>query len=170
MSNNQSFIPAHEVAGIRNRAIKRAEDRVEEREHLRLEIKSRKLLNGMHDIFYTLISGVEFSPFQDENDVDEDGRQIKRIVPLSRDRIAALKAAADVSDKLLKKVLPDLKQIEMVEEGGGKEGKILEDIELANRLRVYMESLNKRGVIIPMKTEMIEDAVIVDEQPLDFLK
>lgn len=166
--NKQTFIPAHEVEGIRNRAIKRAEDRVEEREHLRLEIKSRELLTGMHDIFYTLISGVEVSPFKD---IDEDGREVNRVVPLSRDRIASLKAAADVSDKLLKKVLPDLKQIEMVDPGGKGEGRILENIELANRMRLYIESLNKRGVVIPIRPgDQIVEAEFTAEQPLDFLK
>jgi len=169
--SNQSFIPAHEVEGIRNRAVKRAEDRVEEREHLRLEIESRKLLSGMHDIFHTLISGVEVSAFQDTDDIDDDGRQIQRIVPLSRDRVASLKAAADVADKLLKKVLPDLKQIEMVDPGGKGEGRILENIELANRMRLYIESLNKRGVVIPIRPgDQIVEAEFTTEQPLDFLK
>ncbi len=158
--NNQSFVPAHELEGIRERGIKRAERRVEEREHLRLEIKSRKLIEEMQAAAFMLYAGVDIC----DAIMDEDG--LPAIIPLTRDRIAGLKAAADISDKLLKKVLPDLKQIELQDGGQQGEGRILENIELSNRMRIYMEAISKRGMI-PRKADFVEGELVDD--PLGFL-
>jgi len=152
---NANFIPEHELAGIRERGIKRAEKRVEEREHLRLEIKSRELINKMQDAALMLFFGYEANP----NDPDV-------LVPMSRDRIASLKAGADVADRLLKKVLPDLKQVELQDGGNNGEGRILENIELDNRMRLYLQALEKRGTVVPIRQEEVE--VIVEDE-MDFL-
>lgn len=159
MSKNiQSFVPAHELEGIRNRGIKRAENRVEEREHLRLEIQSRKIIEKMQEAAFMLYLGVE--AFTD----DLTGVTVLR--PLGRDRIASLKAAADISDKLLKKVLPDLKQIELQDSTAGGEGRILENTDLNNRMRIYVDALEKRA--LANDAIEIEEAVIVDDD-LGFL-
>jgi len=156
--NNLSFVPNHELEGIRNRAIKRAENKVEEREHLRLEIKSRKMIEEMQEAAIMLFTGVEL--FEDK----ETGEAVLR--PLGRDRIASLKAGADIADKLLKKVLPDLKQIELQDSTGGGEGRILENTDLSNRMRLYVEALEKRAAI--NDAAEMEEAVIVEEA-VDFL-
>jgi len=65
--------------------------------------------------------------------------------PLTRDRIAGLKAAADVAGRLLNKVLPDLKQVELDDKTKQEADRILQDIELDNRMRLYIESKAKRG-------------------------
>ncbi len=161
--NNQSFVPAHELEGIRERGIKRAERRVEEREHLRLEIKSRKLIEEMQDAAFMLFTGVDIR----DDIMDENGRPA--IIPLTRDRIAGLKAAADISDKLLKKVLPDLKQIELQDGGQQGEGRILENIELSNRMRIYMEAIGKRGTVT-RNVEFVEGELVDDSDEMDFLK
>ena len=156
-TNVTPFVPEHELKGIQERAIKRAENRVEEREHLRLEIKARKLIEEMQQAAMVLYFGYEELPLQ-------PGETVPKFARLGRDRIAALKAAADISDKLLKKVLPDLKQIELTEGEGGAEGRILENIDLDNRMRIYVEALAKRQ----LAAMPIEDAIIVDD--MDFLK
>lgn len=151
---NQSFIPAHELEGIRERGIKRAERRVEEREHLRLEIQSRKHILEMEAAAFILYEGYE--PIADR----DTGEMTLR--PIGRDRVASLKAAADISEKLLRKVLPDLKQVEIQTDSNGGEGRILENTDLSNRMRLYMEAIQQRTINPP-----IEDAVIVEE--VDFL-
>ena len=158
--NNQSFIPNHELEGIRNRGIKRAEDRVEEREHLRLEIQSRKLIEEMQGAAFLLYTGVDVKTDVDTNE--------SVIIPLTRDRIAGLKAAADISDKLLKKVLPDLKQIELQDGGQSGEGRILENTDLSNRMRIYAEAIEQRR--LAALSDEIEDAVFVEDDGMDFLK
>jgi hypothetical protein len=158
--NNLSFVPNHELEGIRNRAIKRAEGRVEEREHLRLEIKSRKLIEEMQEAAMMLFTGCEL--FTDE----ETGVAVLR--PLGRDRIASLKAGADIADKLLKKVLPDLKQIELQDGGQSDSGRLLENTDISNRMRLYVEALQRRALANDATELAIEDAVIVEPE-VDFL-
>ena len=155
---NPKIVPEHELAGIRERGIKRAERRVEEREHLRLEIHSRKLIVEMQDAAIKLFLGIE-----------ESHNEAGLYVPLTRDRIAGLKAGADIADKLLKKVLPDLKQVELTAGNNDGEGRILENIELDNRMRLYLAALEKRGTVIPMHpAEEVVEAELV-EPDMDFL-
>jgi len=145
---NPRIVPEHELDGIRKRGIQRAERRVEEREHLRLEIKARKLLEDTHTAVDKLFLGIEESPTQPG-----------LIVPLTRDRIAAIKAGADIAAKLLNKVLPDLKQVEIRADETKDAERILESIDISNRLRIYKESANRRDAA----------AVVVVEDPLEFL-
>lgn len=147
--NPRKSVPDHEIDGIRKRGIKRAERRVEEREHLRLEIKTRKLIEGMQDTVVTLIRGTEESSM-------EPGLE----VPLTRDRITALKAAADISGRLLNKTLPDLKQVEIRDDEAKEAGRILESIDISNRLRIYKEAIARRE-------STFEE---VEEDTMDFLR
>lgn len=151
---NPRLVPEHELAGIRSRAIKRAARRLEEREHLRLEIKSRKLMEEMHVATFKLFAGVEESP-------TEPGL----IVPLTRDRIAALKAGADIAAKMLNKVLPDLKQVELKEEDSQNAERTLNSISLDNHLRLYLDAVAQRNA----ERDTAVEAEIVSD-PEEFLK
>jgi len=147
-------VAQHEIDSMKDRAIKRAERRVEEREHLRLEIQTRRHLIDMASIADLLHAGYYPNP----NDPDNP----EAIILLTLDRIASLKAAADIKDKLIRKVLPDLKQVEITEDEKTTGGKILENIELSNRLRLYLESLAKRGAEIDITPTLVPE-------PVDFL-
>ncbi len=87
-----------------DRAMKRAEKRVEEREHLRLELKAREYIHTVHGIIDCLVDGHE--------DMKMQGGQVER-VPLSKPRVQALKIAMDGSLRLLDRVLPPLKAVEV---------------------------------------------------------
>ncbi|RLD78548.1 MAG: hypothetical protein DRJ15_11350 [Bacteroidetes bacterium] len=135
-----------EVATLRKSAIGRAERRVEHREHLRLEIKSRDLLQNIHTAIDTLYRGTE--PDNDDPDL---------MIPLTKDRVASINAAATLSDRLLKKVLPDLKQVEIREDEEQRGERLLESVDLSNRLRIYLQAVEER------------DASVVYNQVPDFL-
>ena len=81
-------------------ARRRAVRRVEEREHLRLELKAREYIHTIHGIVDTLKAGEE---------TDRDGE----VWRLSKERIQALKAAGDMSLRMLDRVLPPLKAVEI---------------------------------------------------------
>lgn len=91
----------------RTRALKR----YEEREHLRFELKARGYIQLCHEVADTLQLGRE----QVEN---AEGQMVDR--ELSRVRVQALKASADIALRLLDRVLPPLKAIE-VEDSPGKD-------------------------------------------------
>lgn len=98
-----------EGSALYDRAIKRAEKRVEEREHLRLELKAREYIHTVHGIIDTLCTGYEQHPM-------EDGSEQR--VPLDRGRVQALKTAMDGSLRLLDRVLPPLKAVEVTRAPG----------------------------------------------------
>lgn len=152
---NRTFVPEHEMQGIRDRAINRAEKKFEAREHLRLEIKSRRLLDDLDATVIVLRDGVEPIVDRDTGEID--------LRPIGRDRVASLKAGADIALKLLNKVLPDIKQVEIQDSSNGGEGRILENTDLSNRMRLYMEAVQQRGIEEPV----IVDAEIVED--VDFL-
>lgn len=104
--------------------------RIANREELRLSVEAEKLIHVVHQSVFTLFSGME----------EVDTPEGKEVVPLSRDRIAALKAASDISHKMLGKILPDLKQVELTDADRNNIGEVLQDIELDNRLRIYLEA------------------------------
>ena len=92
----------------RNRQEKRYRDeqarkQYHEREHLRGEIKSRKYIRVIDDVVDLLKAGRE--------PVFEDG--VTGFRELDRTRQAGLKAAAELSLRMLSKTMPDLKQIEL---------------------------------------------------------
>lgn len=95
------LISPEERVRIHKRAQERAAAKVKEREDLRNEIEVRKLIFDMMAVESTLIRGYE--PNLNDPNV---------YIPLDNTRISALKAAADVANKLLAKVMPDLKSIE----------------------------------------------------------
>lgn len=102
MSNILSLADRHEAA---ERARKRAEDRIEEREHIRLELKTREYIQVTHQAIDVLIKG-----YETQRDAST-GMEME--VPLDRSRVQAIKASADLSLRLLNKVLPDLKAVEV---------------------------------------------------------
>ena len=85
------------------RAKKRALSAIEEREHLRLEIDTRLILQRMSATINTLVQGWEEVQ-------TATGETIQQ--PLSRERIQALKAASDIDKTLLDRVLPPLRPVE----------------------------------------------------------
>lgn len=98
------WLSTPERRDIRQEARRRALKRVEEREHLRLELKAREYINTCHGIAETLVHGYE------EHRGEQGG--VER-VELSRARVQALKTAADISLRLLDRVLPPLKAVEV---------------------------------------------------------
>lgn len=82
----------------------KARKQFDEREHLRAEIPSRKLVQDVINIGDILHAGKE-AVMLPSGHVEE--------MELDRTRINALKSAADIKFKLLAKTVPDLKQIEL---------------------------------------------------------
>lgn len=82
----------------------KARKQFDEREHLRAEIPSRKLVMDVINIGDILHAGKEavMLPSGQREEME-----------LDRTRINALKSAADIKFKLLAKTVPDLKQIEL---------------------------------------------------------
>ena len=110
-------------------AKKRAGSRVEEREHLRLEIKARDILQRMGATVDTLIMGYE--------DVETQvGDTIQQ--PLTRDRIFALKAASDIDKTLLDRVLPVLRSVDVQPEEEFDDPMKLTDNDLRRQLSNFM--------------------------------
>ncbi len=102
--SSRHLISSSDQTAIRQEARARALRRVEEREHLRLELKAREYINTCHGIAQTLTQGYE--------DRQDQLGGIER-VELSRARVQALKTAADISLRLLDRVLPPLKAVEV---------------------------------------------------------
>ena len=118
---------------------------------LREAIQGEQVLLSIGDILDRLMQGQEPSP---------DGGPP---LPLDSERIAALKGAMDGHFKLLNKVLPDLRSVELT----GADGEALipkaevSNIELAARLLYLARSA---GVTVDAEVEEAED------EGLDFLK
>lgn len=144
--------PYASLEEIQKAGAERAIRRYENREHLRLEIQSRKHINEMEKAAFALFLGYE-----------EDALEPGVLRPIGRERAASLKAAADIAEKLLRKVLPDLKQIEMQTKDDKDDSAILQDIELSNRLRLYIQSKAKRGedIAVTAVTSINESSDVV---------
>ena len=99
-----SLLTSRDRQSAIERARERAEKRIEEREHLRLELKAREYIHTVHGIIDCLVEGQE--------DLRMQGGQVER-VPLTRQRVQALKTAMDGSLRLLDRVLPPLKAVEV---------------------------------------------------------
>ena len=142
MSNIFSLAERQEIA---ERARKRAEDRIEEREHIRLELKTREYIQVTHQSIDLLLRGSE--RITDPN----TGAEIE--VPLDRARVQSVKAAADLSLRLLAKVLPDLKAIEV----GDSPEKAADPKTLSTQeLMALVQKLGQRPPV------QIEDAEVVE--------
>jgi len=97
-----------------------------------------------------------------------DGQEARggEAVPLDGERISALGKALDGHFKLLNKVLPDLKSVELTGSDGGPlqvMGRQVSDIELAARLLWH---LRKQGTTVEGEVEAEEPP---GERSLDFL-
>lgn len=145
---------------VKARTQQKALKTVKEREHLRLEIQARGLIEGMQEDVVKLRYGIEFSQ------ILKDDAGNAAVVPLTKDRITSIKCAADIAGKLLDKVLPSLKQVELTDDKGDIEGMVLGDIELDNRLRLYIEASEARKDKDVLDVNVISDAEIIEE---DFL-
>lgn len=124
-------LSAKERAEARARAEKRALRKIDEREHLRLEIQTRAILEEMAQAVQTLRRGYE----EIRTPVGDVMEQ-----PLSRERIQAIKAAMDINKTLLDRVLPPLKPVEVRqdEEEVKLPPGIMSDRELQSTLAGYM--------------------------------
>lgn len=144
------FLSEEERREAKARAKKRAKHQIQEREHLRLEIEARAIIQRMGATVNTFIQGYE--------DVTTPvGDVIQQ--PLSRDRIAALKAASDIDKVLLDRVLPPLKAVEVKKEEAFEDPAKMTDNDLRQTLSKYM------GV----SKELIDRATGSPSIPKDFL-
>ena len=134
-----------------DRAMKRAEKRVEEREHLRLELKAREYIHTVHGIIDCLVLGHE--------DMQMQGGQVER-VPLSRQRVQALKTAMDGSLRLLDRVLPPLKAVE-VQKAPEEQGLSMTQISTNDLLKI---ALARQERVIEVD---VEDPVPEEKPPWD---
>lgn len=126
------------------RAVARAERRLEEREHLRLELKAREYIHTVHGIIDTLVEGYE--------DIRPYGTEPERI-PLSRQRVQALKTAMDGSLRLLDRVLPPLKAVE-VQKSPEEEGLSMHQLSTHDLLKI---ALARREVVVEGECEVIKE-------------
>ena len=149
MSNIFSLAERYEIA---DRARKRAEDRIEEREHIRLELKTREYIQVTHQSIDLLLKG-------SERIIDPNtGAEIE--VPLDRARVQSVKAAADLSLRLLAKVLPDLKAIEV----GDSPEKAADPKNLSTQeLMALIHKLGHRATVEIEEAEIVESPQ--DEMP-----
>lgn len=103
---HRHYLTSEDQAAAKNRAKNRALGKLEEREHLRLEIKTRDILQRLGAAVSTLIQGYE--------DIRTPVGDVIQ-VPLTRERIASLKAAADIDKTLLDRTLPALRPVELAQ-------------------------------------------------------
>ena len=130
MLDHRHHLSPEEFRQAKSRARVREQDRIDEREHLRLEIPTRAILERMGATIATFIQGYE--------DVTTAMGDIIQ-QPLTRERIAALKAASDIDKTLLDRVLPALKAVEPEkQEELMKDPASLTDNELRQTLAKYM--------------------------------
>lgn len=137
------FLSPIEQRDVRLRAQKRALDRVEEREHLRLELKARAYITTCHDIAETLTRGYE-------DRVTQEGDQER--VELSRARVQSLKAAAEISLRLLDRVLPPLKAVEV----NDSPEKTLDDVHKMSDAELAM-LIRKQRAAIPGEYRVVDE-------------
>ena len=118
-----------------------AEDHLEQREYLRNEIAARMHVKDLETIALVLFCGQEA--------VKDPLGPEPRMVVLDRDRTSQLTAAANVKLSLLKKVLPDIKSMELTGAGGEDLGtdRAMAELELRNRLRAILTGASLPNVI-----------------------
>jgi hypothetical protein len=114
---------------IRHRGRHRALKNIEEREKLRLKLEGAGLLERAQDGTFFLLSGYMADPSDPE-----------QLIPISNEVRQSVKAGIDSALKLLNKILPDLRQVELSQKSEKDADAILNDIELENRLRIYTEA------------------------------
>jgi hypothetical protein len=143
-----------EAAKLRalQRRKKDAQETIEQREYLRHEIEARQHVQDLETIALMLFSGKEATSDPVTGEVV--------MVPLDKDRTSQLQAAANVKQGLLKKVLPDIKAVELTGAGGEDLGtdKAMAELELRNRLRAILTGQSV-PVVIEGKVDSAADKV-----------
>lgn len=140
-----SELTEHEKDQSRLRALQRrkseAGNQLEQREYLRHEIAARVHVKDLETIALVLFCGHEA--------VKDPVLEEPRMVPLDKDRTSQLTAAANVKLSLLKKVLPDIKAMELTGAGGEDLGtdRAMAELELRNRLRAILTGQSLPAVI-----------------------
>jgi len=144
---------AQEKAAVKLRALHRrkkdAAQQLEQREYLRHEIAARIHVEDLETIALILFSGTEAV-------LDADTDEIA-MVPLDKERVAQLAAAASVKSGLLKKVLPDIKAVELTGAGGEELGtdRQMSELELKNRLRAVLTRQSVPSVLEHQPEEQV---------------
>ncbi len=117
-----------------------AGDKLEEREYLRHEIQARMHVQDLETIASMLYSGYEVVHALGGGE-GEAGEGPVTMVPIDKARTAQLLGAANVKLSLLKKVLPDIKAMELTGAGGEELGtdRVMALLELKNRLRAILQ-------------------------------
>ena len=123
-----------------SRRSKGAESVLEDREYIRHEIQAHQHVRDLETMALMLFSGKE---------IEQDAiTEVPVMVPLDKDRVSQLTACATIKLALLRKVVPDIKSVELTGAGGEELGsqRELATIELRNRLR---EALTRGQPLIP---------------------
>ena len=144
-----NVLPMHLHDQAIERAKQRALDKIEEREHLRLELKAREYIHTVHRIIDTLVVGQE-----SQRDALGDPIPTEPKIPLDRSRVQALKAAMDGSLRLLDRVLPPLKAVEVQEDP---------EKTAANPMKLTTSELMQMVSRMAKPTKVIEAEVIEPE-------
>ena len=135
------------MRALQYRQIKAA-NKEADREYLRDKIQAG---NHVYDI-----ETIELMLFSGKEAVQEPVTGTLYMLPLDRYRTMQLKAAADVKGTLLKKVLPDIKAVELTGAGGEELGtdRQMAVLELRNRLRAILV-----GSSLPEVIEQIPEEI-----------
>ena len=138
---------ADRLRALQYRQIKAA-NKEADREYLRDKIQAGTHVYDIETIALMLFSGKEA--------VQDPVTGTVSMLPLDRDRTMQLKAAADVKGTLLKKVLPDIKAVELTGAGGEELGtdRQMAVLELRNRLRAILV-----GSSLPEVIEQIPEEI-----------
>lgn len=146
MNSQNSILTLQERIEARERAKQRALTRIEEREHLRLELNARGYIHTCHEIIDTLVAGEE---------IIKSAEGAQQRVPLDRARVAALSKAMDGSLRLLDRVLPPLKSVEMADSPE----------RVANEKQLTTADLVKMVLQQRRQPRVIEAEVVEDKPP-----
>ena len=125
-----------------------AESVLEDREYIRHEIQAHQHVRDLETMALMLFSGQE---------IEQDRvTEVPVLVPLDKDRVSQLTACATIKLALLRKVVPDIKSVELTGAGGEELGsqRELATIELRNRLRA---ALTTGQPLIPEPVALLED-------------
>jgi hypothetical protein len=137
----------------------RAEQTLQAREFVRHEIQALRHVQDLENMALMLLSGQEAA-------VDPVTEQ-PSLIPLDKDRTSQLNVCANIKFRLLAKVLPDIKAVELTGAGGEELGsqRQLAEMELRNRLRAVLT----QGKPLELVEELVEDAEPVEETSYECL-
>ena len=128
---------------------KRAEETLESREYVRHEIQALRHVQDLETMALMLMTGQEAAV--------DPVTETPTLIPLDRDRTQQLATCANIKLNLLKKVVPDIKAVELTGAGGEELGnqRELAELELRNRLRAVLTQ--------GKPLELVAEAEVVDE-------